>query len=137
MPQYLKPLLLAFLPILGAVGCSNSKGKSGEQSPQQAAISEVADMIRATTQPNGKGPSKLSDFNGMQSMYSRGYQAVKSGEIVVIWGSGVKGEGETAAGGDVVAYEKDAPTQGGCVLLTSGEVKQMSADEFKSASKAK
>ena len=44
----------------------------------------------------------------MQSMYGRACQAVKSGEVVVIWGGGVKGEDQAGTGGDVVAYEKAA-----------------------------
>ena len=56
---------------------------------------------------------------------------------MVLWGSGVQGEGEAAAGGgEVVAYEKDVPASGGYVLLTSGQVKKMTADEFQAAPKA-
>ena len=36
----------------------------------------------------------------------------------------------------VVAYEKNAPTQGGYVLLSAGTVKKVSAAEFASAPKA-
>jgi hypothetical protein len=50
----------------------------------------------------------------------------------------MKGEGDAGkGGGDVIAYEKNAPNGGGYVLLTSGEVKQLTADEFKAAPKAK
>lgn len=42
-----------------------------------------------------------------------------------------------ATGGDVVAYEKNTPTAGGYVLLTSGEVKKMTTSEFAAAPKAK
>ena len=42
-----------------------------------------------------------------------------------------------ATGGEVLAYENDAPNTGGYVLLTSGEVKKMSASEFKAAPKVK
>jgi hypothetical protein len=137
MTHYSKLGLLAFSLVFGAVGCSGSGGKGVDQTAAQGALAEVADMLRATTQTNGKGPAKLSDLNTMQSMYARGYQAVKSGEVVIIWGHGVKAEGESATGGEIVAYEKNAPTAGGYVLFTSGEVKEMTADEFKAAPKAK
>ena len=95
-------------------------------------------MLRGATQPNGRGPANLAALHGCQSLFPRGYQAVQSGEVVVLWGAGVKGEGETTgSGGDVVAYEKDVPTQGGYVLLSSGEVTKMSASEFQSAPKAR
>jgi hypothetical protein len=100
-------------------------------------MAEVADLIRSATQPDGRGPNRVSDFDRVQSIYSRGYQAVKSGQVVVVWGVGVQGEGAGAkGGGDVVAYEKDAPTAGGYVLLTSGQVKKMTAAEFQAAPKA-
>jgi hypothetical protein len=95
-------------------------------------------MLRAATQPNGRGPTKLADLSRVKSLYTRGYDAVKSGQVVVLWGANsVKGEGAIAqGGGEVIAYEKDAPTSGGFVLLSSGEVKQMSASEFQGAPKA-
>jgi hypothetical protein len=50
----------------------------------------------------------------------------------------MKGEGEVrSGGGEVIAYEKVAPTDGGYVLLTTGEVKEMTAAEFQAAPKAK
>jgi hypothetical protein len=121
----------------GLAGCSRSVTVS-DVPAQQVALQEVGELIRATTQPGGRRPSKVSDFDSLRSQFPNGYQAVKSGDVVVLWGAGVAGEGEAAkGGGDVIAYEKDAPTQGGYVLLTSGEVKKMSASEFQSAPKAK
>jgi hypothetical protein len=137
MAQKLKVLLAALLPALAAAaGCSGSGGGGGDQTPQQEALQEVADMIRAAAQPNGRGPAKLADFDKVRSMYPRGYEAVKSGEVVVLWGAGVKGEGEMAKGGEVVAYEKDAPANGGYVLLSGGEIKKVTAAEFGAAPKA-
>jgi hypothetical protein len=130
-------ILIVGLPLLFvATGCSSSGPGKGEQSPQEGVLQEVADLLRAGTHPSGRGPSKLSDLDRVQSIYSRSYQAIKSGSVVVLWGSGVKGEGEGATGGEVVAYEKDVPTSGGFVLLSSGHVKQMTAAEFESAPKA-
>ena len=40
-------------------------------------------------------------------------------------------------GGEVAADEKDTPTSGGYVLLSNGEIKQMTAAEFAAAPKAK
>jgi hypothetical protein len=130
-------VLIALLPLLGA-GCSGAGGGGGSgQTAQEAVLYEVADMLRGATRPDGRGPAGLADLKGSQSIFPHGYQAVKSGDVVVLWAAGVKGEGEAAKGGDIVAYEKDAPANGGYVVLTSGEVKKMSASEFQSAPKAK
>src|SRR5262245_3169881 len=131
MGQNLRALIMVGFPTLALVtGCSSSGPGKGEQAPQEGILQEVADLLRAGTQPNGRGPTKLSDLDRVQSAYSRAYQAVKSGSVVVLWGAGIKGEGEGATGGDVVAHEKDVPTNGGFVLLTSGQVKKMTAAEF-------
>ena len=118
-------------------GCAGAGG--GQPAPdQEVALHEVGELVRGTTGPHGKGPAKASDFDKLRTSFPRGYEAVKSGEVVVVWGAGVKGEGDIAnGGGEVVAYEKDAPNSGGYVLLTSGEVKKMTASEFNSAPKAK
>jgi hypothetical protein len=137
MTANLKILVLALLLLIGATGCSGTGSRGEEQATQQPALIQVADMLRATTKPNGKGPAKLSEFNSLQAVYALGYQAVKTGEVVILWGVGVKGEDQAATGGEIVAYEKNAPTSGGYVLFTSGQVKQLTADEFNAAPKAK
>ncbi|WP_168219403.1 hypothetical protein [Limnoglobus roseus] len=121
--------------LLVGAGCSGAGGGGATQTPQELTLHEVADIIRSATGPTGKGPTKVSDFDKFASVYSRAYEAAKSGEVVVIWGGTVKGEGDMAQGGDVIAYEKDAPANGGYVLLTSGEVKKMSAADFNAAPK--
>lgn len=120
---------------LGCGGSSNSVGPP--QAPQEAALRDVADLLRATI-GDGKAPTKLTDLARLESLYPAGYQAVKSGEIVVIWGAKMAGEGDLATGPQgLIAHEKKAPTEGGWVLLQNGTVKQMTADEFKAAPKAK
>jgi hypothetical protein len=131
-------LLAALGPVFVAAGCSSSGGKGPDQTPEQQVMAEVADMLRAATTPNGHGPAKLADLNRVKTLYTRGYDAVKSGQVVVLWGTNsVKGEGAIAqGGGEVVAYEKDVPNNGGYVLLSSGEIKKMTAAEFGAAPKA-
>jgi hypothetical protein len=76
----------------------------------------------------------------LEPQFPRGYQAVKSGEVVVLWGAKMPGEGEVNAGtapDAVIAYEKKTASEGGYVLLQNGTVKEMSADQFKAAPKAK
>jgi hypothetical protein len=60
---------------------------------------------------------------------------VKSGEVVVLWGAALKGEGAVGQDEAVVAYEKGVPTDGGYVLLSAGTVQKMNAAEFAAAPK--
>ena len=76
-----------------------------------------------------------SDLAQLESLYPHGYQAVKSGEVVVLWGASMAGE-EGGGSEKVVAYEKKVPTDGGHVLLENGQVKSMTSVEFAAAPKA-
>ena len=126
------------LVLLFAAGCgSKSGGGGGSVAPQASTLQEVADLLRAAGS-DGRAPARVADLAKFATAYPGAYQAVKSGDVVVVWGAKMAGEGEAAsAAANVIAYEKDAPTSGGYVLFTNGEVKQMTADEFKSAPKAK
>ena len=121
-----------------ALGCSSNTGGGGNSiAPQTAALQEVADLLRAAS-ADGRAPTKQADLTRFASAYPQGYQAVKSGEVVVIWGAKMAGEGEAgSAPKNIIAYEKKAETEGGWVLLQNGTVKEMTADEFKTAPKAK
>lgn len=96
---------------------------------------EVAGLIRSYSGETGKGPTKVADLKKYELGYPLGYAAVQSGQVVILWGSTVAGEG---GGGSqsVVAHEKDVPTAGGFVVLQDGNVKQMTATEFAAAPKA-
>ena len=126
----------ATLAVIAAAGCSSS-GTPG-QSPAPGVsdnLSEVAGLLRDYTTEFQKGPGKLADLAKNQPLYPRGYQAVKAGTIVVVWGVRMPQQGQGGTG--VIAYEKKAETEGGAVLLENGEVKNLSASEFASAPRAK
>ena len=99
-------------------------------------LREVADLLRSAGSPKGP-PTRVADLAQLRSIYPAGYEAVKSGDIVILWGATIRGEGDERGNDEVVAaYEKSVPTVGGYVLLTNGDVKQMTPDEFKAAPKA-
>lgn len=92
------------------------------------------DLLHAAADRAGRPPTKVADLNRYQNMYAHGYEAVKSGKVVVVWSQPLKGEGDIAKGGETIAaYEKDVPTEGGYVLMSAGSVKKMSASEFNAA----
>jgi hypothetical protein len=115
-------------------GCSSQPGKDAP--PEYTLLQEVNDLLRASTGAARRPPARLADLDRYQSMFPRGYAAVKSGDVVVLWGAAQKGEGESGKDEAVVAYEKAVPTDGGYVLLSAGTVKKMTAAEFGAAPKA-
>src|SRR5262249_1475673 len=121
--------------VVGLAGCSPKPG--GTQGiTGSAALNEVAGMLRDYSYTHNRGPAKAADLAQYESLDPFGSRAVKSGDVVVVWGAKMAGEGGGGSGA-VIAYEKAVPTDGGSVLLDDGKVKAMTADEFKNAPKAK
>lgn len=126
------------LAVFALAGCSSNNRTGGQTAPSSAdALTEVGGMVRSYASETGKGPAKQADLAKYQNEFPHGWAALKSGEVVVVWGAKVAGEGGEGGGTGVVAYLKTVPETGGAVFLENGQVKEMSAEEFKSAPKAK
>lgn len=76
-------------------------------------------------------PAKVQEIEPYSRAETFVYPSVLRGDVVVLWGANI------GAGSAILAYEKDAPAKGGWVLLQDRSMKQMSAEEFKAAPKAK
>lgn len=132
------PFLVVLLFASSLLGCSSPGGVGPGMTPGQAALQELADLLRVAEGPQGRPPAKVADLSKMGSQFPTAYQGVKSGDIVVVWGTPMKGEGQGSGGDDkLVAYEKATPTEGGFVLLNSGVVNKVSASEFGGLPKGK
>jgi hypothetical protein len=127
-------VLVASLGLLA--GCSSSAPTGGEAAASYTLLQEVNELLHLAAGPTGRPLGKLADLDRFRSTYPRAYEAIKSGDAVVLWGTPLKGEGEVGKDEVVVAYEKGVPANGGYVLLNAGSVKKMSASEFNSAPKA-
>lgn len=118
-------LLLLAAAVLAAAGCSTGStgGVGPSREPSEGLLYEVADLLRTPERP----PGKQADLARFESLHPRAFQGIKAGEVVVLWGTPMMGEGDALKGGagTVIAYEKNAPTAGGWALYTSGEVKKV------------
>jgi hypothetical protein len=121
---------------LFGAGCSSSNNTSG--TPDEifgSGLEEVGGLLRDFSTDTGRAPTRLGDVAKNEPLYPRGYQAIKSRSVTVIWGVKMPPEGQ--GGEEIIAYETQTGTKGGYVLSTNGKVKKMSADEFNSAPRAK
>jgi len=127
------------LLLFAIFGCSSSAPTGGGQEPTgEAILHEVGAMLQSYSGEAHRGPKKAADLSKFENSFPLGYRAVQSGDVVVVWGAPIAGEGDAKnAPADVVAYEKKVPNEGGWVLLQNGNVKQMSGSEFAAAPKAK
>jgi hypothetical protein len=115
-----------------ATGCTGSNPVQSAAEDHKAALAELGEMLKSLAEERRKPPGKLAELESVEPMIPLAGPAIRSGNIVYIWGAGY-----AAGGNQVVAYEKKVPSEGGYVLLQDGTVKEMSSAEFSSAPKAK
>jgi hypothetical protein len=107
---------------------------------EQISLGDVGELYRVYSASKKKPPEKFADFQGMDAMSPTGYNALSKGEVVLRYGASLPDaelEGFAKSGSDeVLAYQKQVPTSGGKVLMLDRSIKEMTAEEFKSAKKA-
>lgn len=114
-----------------AFGCSDSKPVVSKE-PNKDALAEVGQMLKSLADEGRKPPAKAAELEPVEPMLPTAGPLLREGTLVYFWGAAF------AAGTDqVVAHEKKVPSEGGWVLLQNGTVKEMTADQFKAAPKAK
>lgn len=129
--------------MIGATACFVA-GCGGDPNPpnspelyQNNVLSEVGDMYNTYSIQFKKPPKGVKDLAMFADGLPTGVGAVRSGEVVVLWGAElVDPTVEGGAGDEILAYLKDVPESGGPVITRNLKVKPMTADEFKAAPKA-
>jgi hypothetical protein len=117
------------------VGCGGKKGFEGDaaEATKRSQLGEIHDLVFTFAKKHNKqAPKKLTDLQPGEKINPTGYRALKDHSIILVYGV-IPEEGSS----EVLAYEKDADKAGGLVLLGDGNVKKMSADEVKAATKGK
>lgn len=120
---------LSFVPIIIflVMGCTSSKKEStGTDQPVNMALPEVLELYFAYDKAANKPPTKLADFDKLKQSWPRGYKAIQSGDVIVIWGVNL-------AADKPIAYEKGTAEKGGLVLFGSGATKRLTPEDFSSA----
>lgn len=109
------------------MGCTPAKKEStGSDQPVNMALPEVLELYFAYDKAEKKPPSKLTDFDKLKQTWPRGYKAIQSGEVIVIWGVDL-------AADKPIAYEKGTAEKGGLVLFGSGATKRLTPEAFNAA----
>jgi hypothetical protein len=137
----LRPSIWSALLIgLCLAGCG--QGGPRQLSPDtrsQEILSDVGELYRIYMFDKKIPPKSLADLKSLSGVQFVGYNAIKDGQVVLLYGGMMTDleEGPPKGNSDeILAYDKEVPTSGGYVLLLDRSVKKMTADEFKSAKKA-
>lgn len=133
---FLRVLLLLSAAALASAGCSSQPNPGPDEPVRAIELREVGELLAQLTTETSKGYSNVGQLAKYEQGFPLGVRALKAGEIVVVPGATMLGESAKGSTEAVVAYDRDVPTKGGLVLLHNRTVKQMSADEFRTAPKA-
>lgn len=122
-------VMWAVVCLVVAGGCrSGASNKPASEGDNEQALKELGEVYQYLAYEKRNPPVRATDLEEHEGSLQVALPKVRSGELVVAWGAGY-----TPGSGGVLAYEKDAPTSGGKVLLRNGTVKQVSAAEFATA----
>jgi len=121
--------LLVF--VVSSAGCSKVPEAAG---PEVSILRDVDGMIRIA---NGKKLAKPQELTQFENNFPVGVKAVQSGDVIVLWGVKMANEDGSGVTGELVAYEKQVPTEGGYALFQDGNVKKVTPAEFEAAPKPK
>jgi hypothetical protein len=122
-------VLLALSPL--ALGCSGNKSNDPEALRWQTELGQFHEVYTMFSKRNQRPPKQPSELiKDYDAIYPEALRSVQNGQVTVLWGTAA-GRGSTA----VLAHEKDAPQQGGYVVLGDGTVKKMTAQELQAAIK--
>lgn len=114
LPKNLNPGIAKNLPSVGRINPAND-------------LSQFAVMYMA----EGKAPQRLEDMPGLSRDMPSFAQAIRDGIYVVNWGARPGIDNSQA----ILAYVRDAATQGGVVVLLDGSVHNYSAQQFQDSPK--
>lgn len=127
-------LAVCLLPLV-AGGCQ-SRPAAVAATPKppdpENGLKQLGEFYKYLAHEKAAAPGRAADLDEHEEAIPDAKPLIASGEIVVVWGKPY-----SASSTAVLAYQKEAKTAGGKVLLRNGTVKAMTAAEFEAATKAK
>jgi hypothetical protein len=113
-----------------AAGCAPSatapEGKP--EDPAATELREVFELVSLATAEGGKPPKGVKDLAKYESAYPLGFDRLRAGKLVAVWGVG-----PDPASAGLLAHEKDAAAAGGWVVRRNGQVEKLTADQVRAA----
>jgi hypothetical protein len=126
----MKRILLLVLVTCIQLGCGNPNAVSSDDA-MKPILQDFGQFLVSTGYDGVKPPKKLQEFLPYEPMAPMAAEPLKDGRLVYYWGAGLK-----TGGSAIIAYEKDAESKGGWVLLEDNSVKKLTSEQFATASKA-
>jgi len=93
-------------------------------------MSQIKELYEYISMQKLKVPANFKDLEEYSGTLEDAYSLLADGEIVLHYGRGF-----SSGSNEVLAYQKDAESKGGHVLLRNGSIKQVTPTEFKTLRK--
>jgi hypothetical protein len=131
-----KTFLSAICLALLTAGCDGPNQPRTAERVGQDNLIQVGELCRHYQFTKQKPPQQLGDLGLVRSMGGVGYEALRTGSIVLRYNATLPDMDEDpghAESNEVLAYEKQVPESGGYVLMLNRTIKKMTAVEFKAS----
>jgi hypothetical protein len=123
--------------LTGQAGCKKEEPEKPKAPPEAHALSRMAQAAHNFHDVHNRLPRNQEEFEKAMEKMEPEYRVqehLRSGKYVFVYGGLTMPdiiEGPNGTNGTVLAYEADVPTKGGYVVTCAGEVKKVTAEEFK------
>jgi hypothetical protein len=121
--QTTSPSSGSFDPILGPIQAGR---KAGQRLVTRVELEQISKLYITYWLDNPRGPSKVEDFDLERLGDRKLSKLIKDGELVVVWNVS-----ENNTNCQILAYDKNVPTEGGFAARRDGSVNSMTPAEFK------
>jgi hypothetical protein len=100
---------------------------------EQIGLGQLYQTYAMATKINGGvPPRRFSDLKQLGRIHPETLKSLRNGAVIIVWG--VEQDAASAA---ILAYERNAPKQGGQVLTANGNIGHMTAPELLTALKSR
>ena len=118
------------------LGCGGSGSTSDEKGPTaNDGLVDLQRMLKELGEGSQKLPKNQAELAAIDPIYPTAAAFIQNGQVIYFWGTPINASAPNAAT-TVIAHESKTETEGGFVLLQDGNIKEMTADEFKAAPKS-
>jgi hypothetical protein len=131
-----KPIWICCCLALFAAGCSGTNPPLTPNDNAQSNLTQIGELCRFYQFGKSKPPAKLEDLATLKTQGANGYEALRSGAVILRFGATLPDLSEDpgqSPSEEVLAYLKEVPESGGKVLLLNRTIKTMTPEEFKAA----
>ena len=124
-------VLSLFVVLIALVSGCGRTDQDANVARHRGELVEIYEIYQLHRKNHERPPASMSDLKQYEAIQPTALQVLREGKYLVVWGLSDKGD-ET-----VLAYEKDAPTNGGWAVLADGTVKRMDAEAFQAVPKGR